>query len=138
MYSESDVFKHDWHSSKNGANLDCYKCHSKTVSKGMDFKNQPEKITSACLKCHNDMFPQESQTKHLKSYKTYSYVDAMHYSCIKCHNDSLAKDEELRKRNPDIAQCSNCHKNINLSQNYNKLAKQKEYNKFLVIPFLDK
>ncbi|HPI21250.1 MAG TPA: Ni/Fe-hydrogenase cytochrome b subunit [Candidatus Kapabacteria bacterium] len=137
MYTESDVFKHDWHSSKEGANLDCFKCHSKTVSKGVDFKNQPEKISSACLKCHNDMFPQESQTKQIKSYKTYSYVDAMHYSCIKCHKESLSKDEELRKLNPNIAQCSNCHKNINITQNYNKFAKQKEYNRFLVIPFLD-
>lgn len=137
MYIESDVFKHDWHSSKKGANLDCFKCHSKTVSKGIDFRNQPKKISSACLKCHNDMFPQESQTKHLKSYKTYSYVDAMHYSCIKCHNESLAKDEELKKRNPYIEHCSNCHKNTNLAQNFYKLSKQKEFNKFLVIPFLD-
>ncbi len=137
MYTESDVFKHDLHSSKKGANLDCFKCHSKTVSKGIDFRNQPEKISSACLKCHNDMFPQESKTKHLKSYKTYSYVDAMHYSCIKCHNESLAKDEELKKRNPYIEHCSNCHKNTNLAQNFYKLSKQKEFNKFLVIPFLD-
>ncbi len=137
MYTESDVFKHDWHSSKEGANLDCFKCHSKTVSKVMDFRNQPEKISSACLKCHIDMLPPESETTHLKSYKTYSYVDAMHYSCIKCHKESLAKDEELRKRNPYIEHCSNCHKNLNISQYYNELSKQKEFNKFLVIPFLD-
>ncbi|NLO20306.1 MAG: Ni/Fe-hydrogenase cytochrome b subunit [Ignavibacteria bacterium] len=136
MYTESDIFGHFWHSSKEGANLDCYQCHSKNTSKGADFRNQPKKVAETCLKCHVDLFPKETKVKELKSYKTYSYVDAMHYSCLKCHKESIAKNPILKEQKSYITHCSFCHKNEEFSEKY-FFNNKKDYNRFLVVPFLE-
>ena len=137
MYAESDVFNHDWHSSKVGANIECFKCHSKKQSKGMDFRGQPEKIASACLNCHKDFFPDAIKEKKFNSYKTLSYTDAMHQSCIACHQERLRTDADLKLRKPNLSKCSTCHTTEKFAQNNIELYNRKEFNKFLVIPNVD-
>ena len=134
MYLTGDAFRHDWHSSSSGANLDCFKCHNKSVSKGMNFKFSNKKATRICKDCHNNIIPADSRIKKLSTYKTLSYTDAMHSLCIKCHKDRLKSDTILFKSKPNLAQCSNCHKNFGIFKKDKKLFQEKKENKWVVVP----
>ncbi len=135
MYVEGDGFRHDWHSSPEGANLDCFKCHDKSVSKGAMFRNKEFDFGNMCEKCHETMLPADSRTLQVKTYKTLSYTDAMHNLCIKCHEERLASDTLVAARKPDIAKCGSCHQNFKPYMPNKKLIRRRNDNKWVVVPF---
>lgn len=134
MYLTSDAFQHNWHSSPEGANLECFKCHSKFISKGRDLKMSNKQLTRFCQKCHKDLIPPDSRTKILGTYVTLSYTDAMHNLCINCHSQKLTQDSLLRIQRPDLAKCSNCHRSEQVIKNKKVLPKVVK-NKWVVIPY---
>ncbi len=134
MYRQSDAFQHSWHSSSQGANLGCFKCHSWYENKGKNFVFTSDKLTQLCLKCHKDIIPADSRIEYLKTYKTLSYTDAMHNLCIKCHERMFSQDALLRKQNPNLTRCSNCHNEFEHSLKEKKIFVKKEKNQWVVIP----
>jgi Ni/Fe-hydrogenase subunit HybB-like protein len=134
MYTEADVFRHDWHSSSEGANLKCNECHDMNVSKGLEFREDPALATRKCLECHPKMIPDDSQIKEIKSYIVMSYTDALHKSCIDCHDKELKANEELRLRKPELAGCSNCHYKVEKYIEERKLFERSDKNKWVVLP----
>lgn len=138
MYLKGDAFRHNWHSSSRGANLNCFQCHNKQESKGKNFRNFNSSATEICLKCHSNIIPEDSPTKILKTYKTLSYTDALHFSCIKCHQEKLESDTALKARKPNLAECSNCHKTTEPYLKEKKLFEKGGKNKWVVIPMFNK
>jgi len=138
MYLQGDAFRHNWHASSTGANLNCFECHTKNESKGKNFRMFGTPATEICQKCHKDMIPYDSPMKILKTYKTVSYTDAMHFSCIKCHQQRLASDTALKARKPALAECSNCHKTTEPYKADNRLFEKANRNKWVVVPMLNK
>ncbi|MBM2816280.1 MAG: hypothetical protein HW421_3042 [Ignavibacteria bacterium] len=134
MYLTGDAFRHDWHTSAQGANLDCFKCHKQGNSKGKEYLHNMKSVTDSCTNCHNDLIPANSKTRLLKTYKTVSYSDAMHNLCIGCHDSLIKSDVVLKARKPDLALCSNCHIK---SQPYRKdkiIFEGVQKNKWVVLP----
>ncbi len=134
MYLTGDAFRHDWHTSAQGANLNCFECHKHNVNKGEEFRGNMAAITKLCLKCHNDLFPADVKVKILKTYVTLSYTDAMHKLCINCHKERLAADSLLRKSKPGLALCSNCHPKPAQYSAEHKLFTKQNVNKWVVVP----
>ena len=127
MYFLGDGFKHDWHASKIGANLQCFDCHTHGEYKTMD-------NAKTCIECHEDLLATESTIEIKKYTKIASYVDAMHKMCIDCHEQKLEEDLDLQKRKPNLALCKNCHPNGHLN-NYSKGPNRgTPVNEWLVIP----
>lgn len=127
MYNLGDAFKHDWHASKIGANLQCFDCHPNGEYKTMD-------NAKTCKDCHDNMATPESTIEITKYTKITSYVDAMHKMCINCHEQKLAEDFDLQKRKPNLVLCKNCHPNGNINY-YSKVPNRGvPVNKWLVIP----
>jgi len=96
MYKPTDAFKHDWHASPKGGNLNCLECHEKSKSRNKDNVDK-------CEKCHKDLIP-AGATIDVKQYKAVSYAEAMHGLCIKCH---AAKAGIVGR--PDLQRCAVCH-----------------------------
>lgn len=135
MYSEGDAFRHNWHSSPTGANLNCFKCHDKSKSKGLNFTKADFKDEFMCKKCHKTMIPPDSRTPEITTYKTLSYTNAMHNLCIKCHEKKLHADTLLAKRKPNLAKCKNCHNNFKQYKPKQRLFIKRNDNKWVVVPF---
>jgi hypothetical protein len=135
MYAESSAFRHDWHASPDGAAVSCNKCHNKNVSKGKMFRNKKFNFKTMCEKCHTNLIPADSRTPEIKTYKTISYTDAMHKLCINCHEKRLKNDTLLSKRKPNLARCMTCHKNFMPFTPGTKYVRQKNDNKWVVVPF---
>ncbi len=96
MYQPSDAFKHDWHSSPDGANLSCTQCHPR-------FQAKSSATAAKCGQCHNDLFVENSQI-HVTQFDAPGYADTMHELCINCH-----KGVQEEVGNPDLARCATCH-----------------------------
>lgn len=103
MYSKTDIFRHDWHSSSNGAAKKCFECHP-----AGEYKSS--KTAKKCDACHDD-FAKKSILK-IKNWNAPSYTDAMHGMCIKCHEKSLSEQDTIKLINPDLNKCSSCHKSV--------------------------
>jgi len=97
MYSANDIFNHDWHTSANGADIACRKCH--TVG-----ENRQISTAKACTHCHVEMVA-DSAALVKSDYMAMSYTDAMHMLCVSCHHDQAAENPE----NVTLAECSTCH-----------------------------
>ena len=98
MYTITDVFDHDRHSSPDGLNISCRKCHP--------VGERRQSLTAAkCQDCHFDLMP---ATAHIvvDDYAAPSYTDAMHKLCIGCHKIKAAEMPEKA----NLALCSGCHK----------------------------
>ncbi len=134
MYRLSDVFDHDWHSSSSGANLKCFECHSRSVSKGKDYLGDKKKIINKCEDCHKNIVSPDAEIK-FTDYMAPSYADAMHKLCVNCHAKELKAKPELAARKPNLDKCASCHK---LSRR--KFFSEKErpsprkINKWVVVP----
>ena len=96
MFAPADAFKHDWHSSADGANLACDKCHTEKV-------NRTAESAVECKECHQDLYP-EGATIEVTGYMAPGYVDAMHGLCIGCHKTEDAKSDTVK-----LALCRTCH-----------------------------
>jgi len=136
MYNEGDAFRHDWHSSSEGANLSCFKCHDRNISKGKDYKYATNKNSTVkkCEECHKQLIPGDSKIKEIKSYITVSYTDALHKLCIGCHEDKLKTDSLIIVNNPNLAKCSKCHHEVQKFIYERKLFENFENNKWVVLP----
>jgi len=97
MHLSTDAFRHSWHSSPDGGNLSCLKCHEAGEIKSAA-------TAKKCSECHNDLYP-EGAVIEVKNYRAVSYSDAMHRLCIGCHADSAAA-----RGTPELARCGACHK----------------------------
>ncbi|MFH1372200.1 MAG: NrfD/PsrC family molybdoenzyme membrane anchor subunit [bacterium] len=97
MYTAVNVFRHDWHSSPDGAVIACDVCHE---------PSQERQKASAvkCRKCHIDLFA-DSTADTLDTYLAVSYVDAMHLLCVTCHRERVVADTNRAAQ----AQCPTCH-----------------------------
>jgi len=98
MYKATDAFKHDWHSSPDGANINCNECHPEGAYKTAD---QVKK----CDDCHKDLYP-EGATIKVENYLAVGYVDAMHSLCANCH-----REKDVEKGEEKLSLCTTCHKN---------------------------
>ena len=96
MYSPTDAFKHDWHSSTEGGNLGCTECHALGEVK-------TDTTAKKCEACHDDFYPQGVTIK-VDDYEAPSYAEAMHGLCIKCH-EKMA----VEVGRPGLARCVICH-----------------------------
>lgn len=134
MYLVGDAFRHNWHTSKDGANLDCFRCHSKEKSKGQEFKENPKLVMDNCFECHKDLLPEGISVVNIKTYKTPSYSDAMHNLCINCHEKRLNKDYDLAARKPTLAMCITCHPKPQAPEKQNLLFEREQKNKWVVVP----
>jgi Ni/Fe-hydrogenase subunit HybB-like protein len=97
MYLPVDAFKHDWHSSPNGAKLSCSQCHPRLNAK-------TGKTAKKCEECHNDLIPKGAFIQ-VKQYDAPGYVDALHKLCIDCHEE---KGPEIGE--PKLSECGTCHR----------------------------
>jgi len=97
MYLSTDAFGHDWHTSQNGGNLSCDRCHT-------GGENRNAGTADSCRKCHDDLLV-PGATVHFTSYQAPGYVDAMHGMCITCHKNTAA-----RVNRPDLGRCATCHR----------------------------
>ena len=97
MYQQVDAFRHDWHASPQGANIACYKCHT---------RGQVRTASDAvrCDHCHQGLVPTNA-TIQIKNYNAVSYTDALHRTCIGCHVKKAAE-----KHKPEMTRCAWCHK----------------------------
>jgi hypothetical protein len=134
MYDKADAFRHDWHASKEGADIKCIKCHDANDSKGREFKNNPQLAMQKCVECHEDMIPPDSKIQKIKTYETLSYSDAMHTMCINCHEDRLKTDADLKLRKSDLANCATCHYKVEKFIRERKLFEKSDKNKWVVLP----
>lgn len=99
MYNTADFFKHDWHSSVEGAKLKCDDCHKPGVNRNVESAKE-------CTECHTS-YKFVFNTKSIdKNYFILSYTDALHNLCVSCH----LKESKQLKDKPDLAKCSTCHK----------------------------
>jgi hypothetical protein len=102
MYTQSDAFGHDWHSSPSGANLACTECHALGAEKRSD-------SAKSCGACHTDLYDgvalASAGAASQQTYLARSYVDAMHVQCIECHR-RIAVDEQAKQF---LIECSTCH-----------------------------
>ncbi|ROL61375.1 Ni/Fe-hydrogenase cytochrome b subunit [Bacteroidetes/Chlorobi group bacterium ChocPot_Mid] len=141
MYQEGDAFRHNWHSSSQGANLSCFECHNKNISKGFEFRNIKSESSQnknlavkKCEKCHKQLIPSDSKIKEIKSYITLSYTDALHKMCIGCHEEKLKTDSLIKINNPNLTKCSKCHFEVQKFIYERKLFEKFENNKWVVLP----
>lgn len=127
MYTPGNAFKHDWHASADGGNLNCFDCHTKN-------KYKTAETAKECIDCHEDLVPEGSPIVP-DDYTTVSYVDAMHQMCTDCHKRSIEEDLELAARKPDLAKCETCHPDVQeRRRREKKLFKQRRRNKWVVLP----
>jgi hypothetical protein len=80
------------------------------------------------------MIPPDAKIKEIKTYKTASYTDAMHNLCISCHEDKMRSNPMIASAKPDLSKCSTCHKNFEKFQRSKKLFREKNNNKWVVVP----
>jgi Ni/Fe-hydrogenase subunit HybB-like protein len=99
MYKAVDFFRHDWHSSANGANIKCKGCHKAGVTRNSESAKK-------CVECHPEFKFDKSESRFVKNYFALSYTDALHKLCVSCH---IIKSKELKDK-PNLAQCTTCHK----------------------------
>ncbi|MFH2037784.1 MAG: NrfD/PsrC family molybdoenzyme membrane anchor subunit [Candidatus Zixiibacteriota bacterium] len=97
MYSTSNVFNHDWHNSKAGADITCNNCHP-------DNQVRVSETAKPCLDCHKDMLAR-SQSNPFGNLQAVSYADAMHMQCVSCHKQKSAMKDDL----VNLAECASCH-----------------------------
>ncbi len=99
MYTTVDFFRHDWHSSHDGANIKCNDCHTPGITRS---------VLSAkkCTDCHKTYKFTAVKKNSAGKYYILSYTDAMHNLCVSCH---LAESKKIKDK-PNLAQCSTCHK----------------------------
>jgi Ni/Fe-hydrogenase subunit HybB-like protein len=108
QYTPSNVFRHDWHASPDGADIPCDRCHAAGEERG-------KASAKKCRDCHSDLFPAsagaaDSADTELKLMAP-SYVDAMHGLCIKCH-EKVAADQKVATGETDkasLTRCPTCH-----------------------------
>lgn len=100
MYTTSDFFRHDWHSSHDGANIKCNDCHTPGITRN-------EHSAKKCVDCHKTYEFAKFKKNSTKKYYILSYTDAMHKLCASCH---LVESKKIKDK-PNLAQCSTCHKN---------------------------
>jgi len=98
MFTATDIFDHDWHTSPNGAGIACDKCHPADQLKNAS-------TTKKCEDCHKDL-KVEGATITVDSYMAVSYADAMHTSCIPCHRKAA---EEKPVELAGLDKCARCH-----------------------------
>lgn len=110
MFTPTDIFNHDWHSSAAGAAIPCRVCHPAGQQRRME-------TAKKCDACHLDLFVQNSPVK-ADGYMAVAYTDAMHTLCVPCH---VKKATELADK-PDLGLCPACH-NINPPQERLELLK---------------
>jgi len=134
MYVEGDAFRHEWHSSSIGANLNCFECHDKSESKGLNFSKMNSDLFDVCRECHKNMIPPDAKIKKIKTYKTVSYTDAMHNLCISCHEDKIRSNPLIAASKPNLSKCSTCHNNFEKFQRDKELFREKGNNKWVVVP----
>ncbi|MFC1558646.1 NrfD/PsrC family molybdoenzyme membrane anchor subunit [candidate division KSB1 bacterium] len=104
MYSQTYIFKHDFHIKKLNGNEGCHKCH-----KNQNEPKTPENSTE-CTECHTKMRIKETIIKvsdNTRENYAPGYIDAMHGLCITCHKN---KSIELNK--PHHEECATCHKDL--------------------------
>ncbi len=97
MYTATDIFRHDWHASPNGAAIACDVCHEPP-------QERQKASAKKCRDCHVDLYA-DSTADTLDTYLAMSYVDAMHILCVDCHR-WLASADTTRAA---LAQCPTCH-----------------------------
>jgi Ni/Fe-hydrogenase subunit HybB-like protein len=97
MYTASDIFNHDWHSSAKGADIICEKCHTKGQSRQVS-------TAKSCGACHSQMVA-DSTALVRSDYMAMSYTDAMHMLCVSCHHEKAAQ----KPNKVALAECSTCH-----------------------------
>jgi len=99
MYRQVDFFRHDWHSSANGANLRCDNCHTQGLTRNAQSAKK-------CTACHPTYKFVSNNVNPEKKYLTLSYTDAMHNLCVSCH----IKKSKILKNKQDLPRCTTCHK----------------------------
>ncbi len=99
MYAEVDFFRHDWHSSNEGANLKCEDCHTPGVTRSAESAKK-------CTACHPSYKFSPNGQSAAKEYYILSYTDAMHRLCVSCHT----VESKNVKDKPNLAQCPTCHR----------------------------
>jgi hypothetical protein len=97
MYTQTDVFDHDWHTAASGGNIACNQCHDPEVER-------EDSTAKKCEHCHIDLVPSEA-TIIVDNYMAGSYTDVMHEKCIGCHKKRAAEIADK----PDLALCPTCH-----------------------------
>ncbi len=133
MYTNGDAFRHNWHSSPEGANISCAECHDGKTSKGREFYGDSTRARALCEKCHKDMFTEGMAIRQAATYKTASYTDAMHKLCVGCHETRLSGDALLKQRKPNLAVCSTCH-SAKIPDSKTKLFTKERKNNWVVLP----
>ncbi len=133
MYQMSNAFNHDWHASENGADLNCFECHDKDISKGRKFMERDSLSKELCKDCHDGMFAVDALFNEYHDFKTVSYTQAMHGLCITCHDTELKKDSVLREEKPNLSKCENCHETIR-DEDKKELFETRSKNKWVVVP----
>lgn len=98
MYSATDVFNHDWHSSSAGSNISCRRCHPVG-------ERRQATTAAGCEECHLDLIPHAARIV-VDNYAAPSYTDAMHRLCIDCHKKKAAEMPEKSS----LAVCTGCHR----------------------------
>jgi hypothetical protein len=96
MYLATDAFRHNWHSSPEGAALSCTECHTQGEVRNADSAKD-------CTSCHESLFPEAAAIK-VEQYQAIGYVSAMHQLCIGCHTN---RAQSLNQ--PALPQCATCH-----------------------------
>jgi len=96
MYTPTDAFKHDWHSSPGGGNLACRDCHARGEVRS-------SATAKSCDACHDDLIP-VGATILVDQYQAPSYAEAMHDLCINCHRAMAAMVNR-----PELPRCVVCH-----------------------------
>lgn len=116
MFTATDIFRHSWHNSPNGANIACVTCHP-------EGQNKEASTAKKCSDCHKDMTAPGSTIKFDNQYMAPSYVDAMHTLCINCHTEKAA----TMAGKENLAKCASCHDSEPPAEMQELL--QKEYNR---------
>jgi Ni/Fe-hydrogenase subunit HybB-like protein len=99
MYRTVDFFKHDWHTSADGAGLKCNDCHKPGITRSAGSAKK-------CTDCHTTYKSVLNARDINDNYYIMSYTDALHNLCVSCH----LKESKKIKDKPDLARCSTCHK----------------------------
>jgi hypothetical protein len=100
MYTETDIFDHDWHSNTNGANVSCNTCHTPG-------EDRQKSTAKKCEDCHIALIPAKSAIQ-VEDYSAPSYTEAMHGLCIPCHKK---KTIEIGDQ-PNLGICTACHETV--------------------------
>ncbi|MFW6233005.1 MAG: cytochrome c3 family protein, partial [Bacteroidota bacterium] len=126
MYSSFNVFRHDWHSSEEGAGLNCFSCHEQGEYKsGANAKD--------CDACHDDLIP-DGAPIDIKGYEADPYVDAMHIMCIGCHEQKQNENPILMESKRDLTLCSTCHPPGSEKMAEKRLFEVPENKRWVVVP----